>query len=185
MLPFLTIGHSTRSLEHFVELLGEAQVGMLADIRKLPMSRAYPHFNRDSLESALKSVQIRYEHVAALGGLRGRTQSRPPDLNGWWTNRSFHNYADYALSSEFEAALDDLMSEGGRVRCALMCAEAVWWRCHRRIVADHLIARGATVLHIMGNGRLEPARLSTGAVVRPDHSVIYPVNAPANAGPAA
>jgi uncharacterized protein (DUF488 family) len=100
------------------------------------------------------------------------------DVNGYWENKSFHNYADYALSDAFHAGLEALINVGRRRRCAVMCSEAVWWRCHRRLIADNLLARGETVLHIMGHGRVEPARLTAGAVVRADRAVLYP--APAN-----
>ena len=172
--PFFTIGHSNRSLEELGELLRGADIGLVADIRTVPRSRANPQFDKDSLPDALAALDISYEHMAALGGLRGKTRSLSRDVNGFWTNESFHNYADYALSAPFHAGLGHLIEEGRKRRCAMMCSEAVWWRCHRRIVADHLIARGETVFHIMGHGRLEPARLTTGALIRPDGTVVYP-----------
>jgi uncharacterized protein (DUF488 family) len=138
------------------------------------MSRAHPQFNRGTLPDALATFHISYDHVAALGGLRGKARSLPPDLNGFWTNESFHNYADYALSEHFHAGLAHLLDEGRKRRCAIMCSEAVWWRCHRRIVADYLIAGGEAVLHILGHGRLEPACLTPGAVIRPDGTIVYP-----------
>lgn len=173
-LPFFTIGHSDRSLDEFVGLLQQARVERLVDVRKMPMSRANPQFNGCTLPSALAAYQISYEHIASLGGLRGKRKSLPDEINGFWTNRSFHNYADYALSDEFHAGLCHLIEEGHSRRCAIMCSEAVWWRCHRRLVADNLIARGEAVFHIMGKGRIEPAKLSQGAVVRLDGSIIYP-----------
>jgi uncharacterized protein (DUF488 family) len=173
--PFFTIGHSNRTLEGFIELLTEAEIGLLADIRTVPRSRANPQFNKDTLPGALAAFAISYEHMAALGGRRGRTRSLPSDINGFWTNESFHNYADYALSEPFHAGLEHLLDQGTKRRCTVMCSEAVWWRCHRRIVADYLIANGKTVLHIMGEGRVEAAQLTPGAVVQPDGSVIYPV----------
>ena len=173
-LPFFTIGHSNRSLEEFSELLSGAEIGLVADIRTVPRSRANPQFNKDTLPDALAVLDISYEHVAALGGLRGKARAVPADVNGFWTNESFHNYADHALSEEFHVGLAHLLALGRKRRCALMCSEAVWWRCHRRIVADHLIARGETVFHIMGQGRLEPARLTAGAVIRPDGTIVYP-----------
>lgn len=139
------------------------------------MSRANPQFNKDTLPEALAAFQISYDHIAALGGLRGRARTVPRDVNGFWTNESFHNYADYALSAEFHHGLEKLLHDGHERRCAIMCSEAVWWRCHRWIVTDYLIARGETVFHIMGQDRLEPARLARGAVVRPDDDmVVYP-----------
>jgi len=173
-LPFFTIGHSNRSLEALVALLSEPGVARLVDVRTIPRSRANPQFNTDTLPEALAGFGISYEHVAALGGLRSKDRNVARDLNGFWTNESFHNYADYALSAQFQTGLEHLIEEGRKQRCAIMCSEAVWWRCHRRIVADHLIARGESVFHIMERGRLEPARLTAGATIRPDGEVVYP-----------
>ncbi len=173
-LPFFTIGHSRRSLEDFVAALREANIELVADVRTVPRSRTNPQFNKDTFSEALAPFGISYEHMADLGGLRGKARGVPADVNGFWTNESFHNYADYALSAQFHAGLAHLREVGHRQRCAIMCSEAVWWRCHRRIVADHLIACGETVFHIMGQGRLEPARLTEGTVVRPDGAVVYP-----------
>ena len=142
----------------------------------MPRSRTNPQFNTDTLPSPLADAGIGYEHLAALGGLRGKTPSLAPATNGYWTNASFHNYADYALSERFRAGFAHLLELGHAQRCAVMCAEAVWWRCHRRIVADHLLAHGETVFHIMGEGRLEPARLTPGAVIRDDATVVYPAS---------
>ncbi len=175
--PFFTIGHSTRSLEEFVSLIREADIALVADIRTIPRSRTNPQFNKDTLPGALAAVGIAYEHMAALGGLRGKTKTLPSDVNGFWTNESFHNYADYALSDAFHEGLQHLQDEGHKRCCTIMCSEAVWWRCHRRIVADYLIANGETVFHIMGQGRLEPARLTPAAIVQPDKTVLYPAAA--------
>jgi uncharacterized protein (DUF488 family) len=175
--PFFTVGHSTCSAEEFVGLLQAADIGIVADIRKVPKSRTNPQFDKDTLAETLAPFQIAYEHIAALGGLRGNAKAVPPSLNGLWENRSFHNYADHALTAEFRAGLDRLIEIGRARRCAMMCSEAVWWRCHRRIVADHLIARGETVFHLMGQGRVEPAHLTAGAVIRPDATVVYPAAA--------
>ncbi len=173
--PFFTIGHSTRSLAELIELLRSAEVRLLADIRTVPRSRTNPQFNRDTLAAALAPSGISYEHMAALGGLRPKSRTVPPQVNAFWTNESFHNYADYALSAEFHAGLARLLEEGRRARCAIMCSEAVWWRCHRRIVTDYLIANREEVFHLMGHGRLEAAHLTPGAVIRPDETVVYPV----------
>jgi len=175
-LPFLTIGHSNRSIGTFVDLLREAQVELLLDIRKIPMSRANPQFNKSELPGALQAFQIAYEHIAALGGLRGKAGTLPAEANGFWTNQSFHNFADYALSEQFHAGLERLIEAGQERRAAIMCSEAVWWRCHRRIVADYLIAGGQTVFHIMGLGRIEPAHLTAGAVVQSNGTILYPVS---------
>ena len=179
-LPFFTIGHSNRSLEAFAALLRAADIALVADIRKMPRSRANPQFNEEALREALAAFQISYAHMPALGGLRGRTRTVPRDVNALWTNGSFHNYADYALTAPFQAGLAHLLAEGRERRCTVMCSEAVWWRCHRRIVADHLIANGRTVFHIMDEGRLEPARLTEGAVVQPGGIIAYPAAHPAD-----
>ena len=178
-LPFFTIGHSDRRLDEFLGLLREARVELVADVRKIPRSRANPQFNVDALPDALVACDIRYEHMAALGGLRGRSKAVPPDTNAFWTNESFHAYADYALTPPFRAGLARLRDAGHGRRCAIMCAEAVWWRCHRRIVADYLLAAGETVFHILRPGDPEPARLTPEAVVRSDGTIVYPA-APAS-----
>lgn len=172
-LPFFTIGHSNRSAAAFVALLTEAEVALVADIRKFPRSRSNPQFNEDTLPRTLATHDIAYQHLAALGGRRGKARESSPSDNAFWTNESFHNYADYALSAEFRDGLQQLIEKGHETRCAMMCAEAVWWRCHRRIVTDHLIARGEAVFHIMGPGRIEPARLTSGAVIQ-EGEVVYP-----------
>ncbi len=173
-LPFHTIGHSTHPLDEFVELLRAAGVALVVDVRTVPRSRTNPQFNRDTLPERLAQLGIGYEHVAALGGLRGKTREVPPDVNAFWENDSFHNYADYAMGETFRAGFDRLRELGHAQRCAIMCAEAVWWRCHRRIITDYLLAAGETVLHIMGPGKIEPARMTEAA--QPDGSgrIAYP-----------
>jgi len=161
--PFYTIGHSTRTIADFVELLRAGGVGMVIDVRTIPRSRTNPQFNVDGLGEALAAFQIGHGRIAALGGLRSRVREVPREVNGWWSNRSFHNYADHALSAQFRAGLEALVALGRERRVAVMCSEAVWWRCHRRIIADHLLARGEAVFHLMDKGRVEPARLSEGA----------------------
>lgn len=174
--PFFTVGHSNRTIDEFIALLRAAEVELLVDIRRLPMSRANPQFNEDRLAEAIAAYQIAYERLSALGGLRGKAGTLPAEVNGYWENQSFHNYADYALSEPFQAGLERLLEAGAARRCAIMCAEAVWWRCHRRIVADYLIAQGETVIHIIGDGRFEPAKLTPGALVRPDGTIVYPLS---------
>lgn len=173
-LPFFTIGHSTRTLEELAAMLNDAGVEMLVDIRTVPRSRTNPQYNEDTVGNSLKEFGIAYERIAELGGLRSKSKTIPRDENGFWQNASFHNYADYALSEEFHQGLDQLIALGREQRIAMMCSEAVWWRCHRRIVADHLMARGEDVIHIMGLGRLDVAKLTPGAVVQTNKSVIYP-----------
>src|SRR6266404_585291 len=171
--PFFTIGHSTRPVSEFVELLKSAQVEVVADVRKMTRSRRNPQYNFDVLLETLAQFAIGYEHIAPLGGLRARAKNVSPSLNAFWENQSFHNYADYALSREFQCGLARLRALGQERRCAVMCAEAVWWRCHRRIIADYLIAAGETVFHVLGKDRIEPARMTDAATPGPDGSLIY------------
>jgi uncharacterized protein (DUF488 family) len=173
MIPVFTIGHSNRSLEEFAAILEGAGADLVADVRTVPRSRANPQFNGDSLPASLEPFSIGYEHFAELGGLRGRSREVPPEVNGFWSNASFHNYADYAMSESFAAGLDRLLEVANARPTAIMCAEAVWWRCHRRIIADYLIARGRTVLHLMGERRIEPAQLTPAAEQR-DGVLVYP-----------
>jgi uncharacterized protein (DUF488 family) len=173
-LPFYTIGHSTRTIEAFVELLRAGRVSIVADIRSVPRSRTNPQFNTDTLPEALAEFQIGYEHLAELGGLRGKAKAVDPDINGFWENPSFHNYADYALSASFRSGLNRLIELGREQRCAMMCSEAVWWRCHRRLVTDNLIARGESVFHLMGKDKVDPAKLTPGARIGKNGTVTYP-----------
>jgi uncharacterized protein (DUF488 family) len=173
MLPVYTIGHSTRSIDEFAAILKEAGVELVGDVRTVPRSRTNPQYNADVLAAELEPFGIGYERFAELGGLRGRSKDIPPEVNGFWHNSSFHNYADYAMSGSFADGLERLMAAAEAKSTAIMCAEAVWWRCHRRIIADYLILRGRTVLHLMGEGRTEPARLTPEA--RPEDGVlVYP-----------
>jgi uncharacterized protein (DUF488 family) len=172
--PFHTIGHSTRPLEELVALLRDAEVTLVADVRTVPRSRTNPQYNRETLPQSLAACGIGYEHIAALGGLRGKTRAVPPERNGFWENDSFHNYADYALSDDFRRGLARLRELGSARRCAIMCAEVVWWRCHRRIIADYLLAQGETVLHIMGPGHIEPARMTEAAQRDAAGHLVYP-----------
>ena len=175
-----TIGHSTRTISEFVGILKSAQVELVADVRTVPRSRTNPQFNFDRFPGELAPSNIGYERIAELGGLRARSKTIPPELNGFWENQSFHNYADYALSDAFEAGLAQLEELAAERRTAIMCAEAVWWRCHRRIIADYLLARGWIVIHLMGEGRTEPARMTSAAKER-DGRLVYPAPIEASA----
>jgi uncharacterized protein (DUF488 family) len=135
----------------------------------VPRSRTNPQYNFDVLPEELAPYQIGYERIAELGGLRGRSKTVPPKVNAFWENQSFHNYADYALSDEFERGLRQLMSLAEMRRTAIMCAEAVWWRCHRRIIADYLLARGCDVFHIVSSEVPEPAKMTPDAVAVDSH----------------
>jgi uncharacterized protein (DUF488 family) len=172
--PCYTIGHSNRPIDEFVDLLRAANVRFVADVRKMPRSRAHPQFNADALAGRLALEGVGYAHFPGLGGLRSRSPQVSRDVNGLWKNRSFHNYADYALGQPFRDALAQLRARNETAACAVMCAEVLWWRCHRRIIADYLIAAGENVLHILGPHQIEPARLTPGAEPRPDGTVLYP-----------
>jgi uncharacterized protein (DUF488 family) len=171
--PIYTIGHSTKSIAEFVELLRVGRVELVVDIRSIARSRTNPQYNRDTLPISLAAYQIGHAEIPELGGLRKKSKSVPPEVNGFWINQSFHNYADYALSDEFRTGLDRLLELALYRRCAMMCAEAVWWRCHRRIVADYLLQKGREVVHLMGSSRAEPARMNDAARVGAG-GLIYP-----------
>jgi uncharacterized protein (DUF488 family) len=174
MTKFFTIGHSTRPIAEFIALLQQAGCTMVVDVRTVPRSRTNPQFNLDTLPVSLAESGIDYRHLARLGGLRGRRKDGPPSPNSFWENASFRNYADYTATEAFRAGLAELRELGETSSCAIMCAEAVWWRCHRRLIADYLLADGEEVLHIMGAGKLEPAKLNPAAVRRPEGTLIYP-----------
>jgi uncharacterized protein (DUF488 family) len=169
-----TIGHSTRTLAEFVELLRPVDVTLLVDVRSIPRSRTTPQFNGDTLPGSLAVDGIGYRHLPALGGRRHHRKSDPPSRNLYWRVLAFRNYADYAETDEFRAGLDELSALASDDRCAIMCAEAVWWRCHRRIITDYLLADGMRVEHIMGPGQVILATLTPGAVVMADETIRYP-----------
>jgi uncharacterized protein (DUF488 family) len=169
-----TIGHSTRAVAELIALLREAGVNLLVDVRTVPRSRANPQFNADTLPAALKEDRIAYRHLTALGGLRGRRRDQAPSPNTFWDNASFRNYADYAMTRSFRDGLTELRALARQHTCAIMCAEAVWWRCHRRIIADYLLAAGDDVCHIMGPGKIERARITEAAAIQPDGTLLYP-----------
>jgi uncharacterized protein (DUF488 family) len=169
-----TIGHSTHPIAEFVALLAQADIDLLVDVRSVPRSRTNPQFNADALPGSLADAGIGYRHLAALGGLRHRRKDAAPSPNEMWRNDSFRNYADYAMTAAFRGGLDELRALAGAHRCAIMCAEAVWWRCHRRIIADYLLAEGIPVAHIMGLGKIDPAKITPGAVARADGTLVYP-----------
>lgn len=171
--PIYTIGHSTRTIPEFVDLLRLGEIDMVVDIRTVPRSRTNPQYNLDAMPDALAEWQIGHIYLAELGGLRGKSKTVAPQVNGFWINQSFHNYADYALSETFQGGLAKLLDLNRERRCAIMCSEAVWWRCHRRIVADYLLNGGTPVFHLMAPARIEPARLTEAAVPEGDR-LVYP-----------
>lgn len=170
---FLTIGHSTHAADRFVDMLRGAGARFVADVRTMPRSRTNPQFNTDLLPGVLADAGIGYEHIAALGGLRSRRAEVPTEVNAFWKNRSFHNYADYAMGETFAEGLVRLREIGRERPCAIMCAEAVWWRCHRRIIADYLLDSGEAVRHIMADGKVVTARV-TSAARRRAGALVYP-----------
>ena len=169
-----TIGHSTRTLAEFMALLRECRIERLVDVRSVPRSRTNPQFNVDVLPEALAVAGIGYRHLPVLGGLRHRRKSAMPFPNTLWRNASFQNYADYAETDAFRLGLEELKALGRDKCCGIMCAEAVWWRCHRRIIADYLLASGVPVAHIMGRGKVVPAKLTPGIRSLPGGKLIYP-----------
>jgi uncharacterized protein (DUF488 family) len=176
-----TVGHSTRSLSEFLDLLKAFQIEALADVRRFPMSRRYPHFNKDLLSKALAEVGIEYVHFPELGG---RRQPDPNSRNTLWRNASFRAYADFMDSVEFRQGMERLLKLARRKRTAIMCAEAVWWRCHRSLIADYLKATGIRVCHIVNAKKSEEhpftsaARLQEGKLTYspPGEDSLWPEN---------
>ena len=165
-----TIGHSTRPLGDFISMLRAHSISKLVDIRTVPRSARNPQFNRESLPRGLAEAEIRYEHLAALGGLR---KPRANSINAGWKNESFRGYADYMQTPEFAAAIDVLIDEAKRENVCIMCAEAVPWRCHRSLVSDALTARGIRAIHIMSAKTAQPHKLTSFAKVL-GQRVTYP-----------
>jgi uncharacterized protein (DUF488 family) len=158
-----TIGHSTRSIDEFISLLDKHGIKLLADVRLLPGSKRYPQFNKEMLADSLGKAGVRYEHFPELGG---RRKARPDSSNTAWRNASFRGYADYMETEQFRkgvARLLDLAGEFGPA--AIMCAEAVWWRCHRSLISDHLKSRGIEVMHILAANKTEPHPFTSAAQI--------------------
>ena len=156
-----TIGHSTRAIDEFISLLKENEIKLLVDVRAWPGSKRYPHFNKEALAESLGSHEIRYEHFPELGGKR---KSKPDSRNTAWRNASFRGYADYMETEQFQKGIErllDVAAEAGPT--AIVCAEAVWWRCHRSLIADYLKARGVEVLHVLGANKVEPHPYTSAA----------------------
>jgi uncharacterized protein (DUF488 family) len=166
----LTIGHSTRSIESFIEMLRAHGVKRVMDVRTIPRSRTNPQFNRESLAKSLAEAGIEYTHMAELGGLRHARKDSP---NTGWRNASFRGYADYMQTPEFEAAIESLIEAARREQVTIMCAEAVPWRCHRSLIGDALKVRGIAVDDVMSATRTQPHELTSFAKVEGTH-VTYP-----------
>ena len=171
MRTIFTIGHSTRSFDEFAALLRSAGVDLVLDVRRFPGSRRQPQFNRENLSGALRSLGIGYAHLPDLGGRRTSERSTH---NLFWRNKSFRAYADYMGSDGFQTALGQVLVAAETRTPALMCAEAMPWRCHRQLIADALVARGARVRHLLGEGRVDAHALNAAAVISPSGAVHYP-----------
>jgi uncharacterized protein (DUF488 family) len=161
-LSIWTVGHSTFSIEDFLARLRSFRIELLADVRSFPGSRRYPQFNKESLFSSLADAGIRYQHFRDLGG---RRRARPDSLNVAWRNESFRGYADYMETEEFRAGVAGLLDLARKQRVAIMCSEAVWWRCHRSMISDYLKVKGIEVVHIMSEGKSEPHPFTSAARV--------------------
>jgi uncharacterized protein (DUF488 family) len=159
-LEILTIGHSTRLIEELIAALRSFRIKVLVDVRTFPGSRRYPQFNREQLQVALAEAGIEYLHFPELGG---RRNPRPDSLNMVWRNKMFRGYADYMETDEFRAGIERLLEVAKAGRTAIMCAEAVWWRCHRSLIADYLKAKGVEVAHIMAAGKSESHPFTSAA----------------------
>ena len=157
-----TIGHSTHVLQSFLAILRAHRIEMLADVRLLPGSRRYPHFNREPLALSLQNAGVEYQHLPALGG---RRKPRPDSPNTAWRNESFRGYADYMETDEFRRGMEQLQQLAADRRVAIMCAEAVWWQCHRALISDWLKARGVEVLHILSESKVEPHPYTSAAQI--------------------
>lgn len=170
MHPVYTIGHSTRSIEEFITLLEIHQITQLVDIRTIPKSRYNPQFGQDELDKSLKQAGIHYTYLKALGGLRSQSEN---SINGAWRNKSFRNYADYMQTNEFGLGIESLMEIAENSVTAIMCAEAVPWRCHRSLVGDALVVRNIRVLDIISKTNVKAHTLTPFAVVE-GTSITYP-----------
>jgi uncharacterized protein (DUF488 family) len=170
-VTIFTIGHSTRSLETLVALLRQHGVRQVLDVRTVSKSRRNPQFDTAALAESLPRFGVRYSHLARLGGLRHARRDSP---NTGWQNESFRGYADYMATPPFGQGIDELLELAAAAPTAIMCAEAVWWRCHRRLVSDALTVRGVDVRHIVGDGPAERHELTEFARVDRDGQLSYP-----------
>ncbi len=168
-----TVGYSTRGIEEFIAILRDGGVTRIADVRAFPASRRHPQFGRAALAAALEDAGLDYHHLPELGGRRG-TKKTGPSRNGLWRVDAFRHYADYAETAGFAAALAALETIARERPTAYMCAEAVWWQCHRRIITDYLLARRWTVIHLLGPGQQQRAEITPGAVAHADGAIEYP-----------
>lgn len=161
-LSFWTIGHSTLVIEEFLRRLDGFEIRLLVDVRSFPGSRRYPQFNKENLRSSLAAAEIEYVHLPDLGG---RRRARPDSINMAWRNESFRGYADYMETDGFQIGISQLLKLATQQRTAIMCAEALWWRCHRSLISDYLKVRGHEVIHITGEGKSETHPFTSAARV--------------------
>jgi len=161
-----TIGHSTHPIEEFLALLSQHEITLMADVRSYPSSRKWPQFNQEELQCAVERAGIEYRWFKPLGGRRHSKDATSPHTA--WQIPAFRSYADYADGGDFCAGLEELIALAGHERAAYMCSEGLWWRCHRRIISDHLVVRGWTVMHIMPTGKLTEHSLPDFARVEND-----------------
>ena len=172
-MTVFTIGHSTRSLAALIDALKGAGADAVADIRRFPRSRRHPYFNSETLAPALSEAGIAYRHCSGLGGRRAGREDGKPSPHTLWREPGFRNFADYAETDDFRAAFAELTAMAEQGNPAILCAEAVWWRCHRRIVTDYLIAAGTPVVHIFDENKRVPAVLTPEAVRQGDGTLLY------------
>lgn len=166
-----TIGHSTRPVQELIDLLRGADVQRLVDVRTVPRSRRNPQFESSALARSLSGQAIEYHHEPSLGGFR---RPRPDSENGGWEVSAFRGYADYMQTTEFQAALEELMAMAAEIPTTIMCAEAQWWRCHRRLVSDAVLIRGWSVMHLGVGSKPVAHELTSFAVAGPEHVLSYP-----------
>jgi uncharacterized protein (DUF488 family) len=171
MMRVWTVGHSTHSIDAFVALLTAHDIAQVADIRTVPKSRRHPHFGTYALARSLPERGLAYVHLPRLGGWRQADAESP---NRGWRNLSFRGYADYAMGDEFAGGIAQLRELSCEQRTAMMCSEALWWRCHRRLIADRLVVAGDTVCHINSTGRTSEHQLTSFATVEPGGRITYP-----------
>jgi len=170
MPPVFTAGHSTRPIDELLALLTEHGVRTLVDVRRFPGSRRHPQYSRDALAASLAAAGIGYVHEPGLGGRRA---ARPDSPHTAWRVEAFRGYADYMDTPEFQAALEKLIQRAAGETVAILCAEAVPWRCHRRLISDALVTRGIQVMHILGPGRADPHELDSNARILPGGRLLY------------
>lgn len=170
-LSIFTIGHSNHPLDRFLALLAQHEVEALVDIRRFPGSKKYPHSHRDNLAAALWKAGVEYRWLEALGGRRHKQRDESPNLG--LENKGFRNYAGYTLTDEFREGVEKLLDAARHKQTAIMCAEGLFWQCHRRLVSDFVVANGATVQHVMPTGDLRPHKLTKDAVIE-SGQVTYP-----------